>query len=98
MIEPDLIGPIWCRTVMFTDQVRYDGQAEDIYYVRSARFEPSPGLPWAALEGEGVTDIRWWTRDELAACEEVLAPTRLAALVADLIANGLPATVIDVGD
>lgn len=98
LIEPDLIGPIWQRTVIFSAPVHYDAQSEDIYYVRSARFEPSPMLSWAELEAEGVTAIRWWTHEELTQCEDILAPTRLAALITDLITDGLPSTAIDVGD
>jgi 8-oxo-dGTP diphosphatase len=98
LVDPELAGPIWERTVAFTEPVVYDAQAERIYFVRCAGFDPAPQLSWDLLRAEGVRDVRWWTRDELAACTELVAPSRLSHLLDDLIAAGLPASVIDVGE
>src|SRR5688500_5380809 len=99
LVEPALAGPIWERMVLWGDNpsAAYAGQSEQIYLLRSARFDPSPQLSWDELTAEGVTDMRWWSLDELAVCEEVLAPTRLASLIGDLAANGVPPSAIDVG-
>lgn len=98
LVDVDLLGPIWERTVMFADPIAYDGQVDRIWFVRCASFDPTPALPWDALNAEGMTDLRWWTRHEIAASAETFAPRRLAMLLGDLVEQGLPATVIDVGE
>jgi 8-oxo-dGTP pyrophosphatase MutT (NUDIX family) len=94
----DLRGPIWERTVRFSDPVDYDAQAERIYFVQCAPFTPAPHLSWEQLRAEGVTDVRWWTQQELNECTEVLAPSRLAVLLRALMSEGLPSGVVDVGE
>ena len=42
---------------------------------------------WQALEREFVDDIRWWTRDELAACVEPVFPPDLAARLAVVLSG-----------
>lgn len=98
LADADLVGPIWERTVLFSDPVSFDGQTDRIWFVRCAFFHPTPALPWDVLNGEGMTDLRWWTRDEIATSGETFAPRRLASLLHDLIENGLPATIVDVGE
>jgi 8-oxo-dGTP diphosphatase len=74
---------------------KWGGQAERVYLVRSARFEPAPRLDLAA---ENVLEVRWWTLEELlAAGDAVFAPRRLPTLLRDLLANGPPAEPLDVG-
>ena len=51
-----------------------------------------------ALKAACDTIAREAGKPELAASKDVLAPTRLPALVEALLADGLPATVIDVGE
>lgn len=98
LVDARFSGPVWRRTVLWDSASEFGGQSEQIYLLRRARFEPAPHLPWAELSAEGVRAIRWWSLDELAACQEVLAPLRLAELVADLARNGVPASVLDVGE
>lgn len=98
LVDVDLVGPIWERSVAFTDAVAFDGQTERIWFVRCAWYEPTPTLPWDVLNAEGMTDLRWWTREEIAASDEVFAPRRLASLLSDVVENGVPATVVDVGE
>jgi len=45
---------------------------------------------WDALERALVDDLRWWTADELAACEETIFPRELSALLPDVIAGRHP--------
>jgi 8-oxo-dGTP pyrophosphatase MutT (NUDIX family) len=47
---------------------------------------------WQRLERELVDDMRWWTREDLAACPEPVFPRGLAARLIDLIAGRIPAT------
>jgi ADP-ribose pyrophosphatase YjhB (NUDIX family) len=98
LVDVDFVGPIWHRTHMFRDPVRFDGQAERIYFVRSAAFDPQPHMTWDELRAEGMVDLRWWTIPELVATVETLVPARLAALMGDLVAGSVPTVAIDVGE
>jgi len=84
---------VWERTHVFP-MSEWDGQVERFYLVRVPRFElrhgPQPDV--------GVTDLRWWTLDELdAATETMFAPRRLGVLLRALLEGELPAEPIDVG-
>jgi 8-oxo-dGTP pyrophosphatase MutT (NUDIX family) len=87
-------GPcVWTRAHAF-DMPEHCGQRERTYLVRTPAFEPQPLLDPAI---EGIAQIRWWTRDELAASTAVFAPRRLAAWFAALLEGGPPDEPIDVG-
>lgn len=89
-------GPtVWTRTHSFPWYGRTIEQRETFTLVRVPRFEPRPDL--AALEAEGVREIRWWTPAEIEASSETFAPRRLAALLRELLENGRPPAPIDVG-
>jgi 8-oxo-dGTP diphosphatase len=96
------IGPhIWTRThvIPFLDGM-WDGQCEHVYLVRTRAFEPRPALSWEQLRAERVHELRWWTIAELAAAQREkvwFAPKALPDLLADLVAEGPPATPLDVG-
>jgi len=98
LLDIDLDGPIWERTVLFADPVAFDGQTDRIWFVRCASFEPVPALPWEVLNAEGMTSLRWWTPDEIAASADTFAPRRLGTLLRNLIQSGLPSTIVDVGE
>lgn len=92
------VGPcLWTRAHAF-ELPGHCGQRERIYLVRAPAFEPRPQVDPAI---EGIDDIRWWTRAELAAAAATataaFAPTRLPALVAALLDDGPPAHPFDVG-
>ena len=53
-------------------------QQERFYLVRISRHEPRPTID---VRAEGVTDVRWWTLDELLRTDEVVVPAELAELV-----------------
>jgi 8-oxo-dGTP diphosphatase len=100
-LDGPLIGPhIWDRLhiIPFLDG-RWDGQQDRVYLVRAPAFEPRPRLTWDQLRAERVHELRWWTLDELAAAPEatVFAPRRLPQLIADLVADGPPASPVDAG-
>lgn len=46
---------------------------------------------WEAHELDLVDDIRWWTLDELLACEEDIYPVGLCDLLPDVLAGRYPA-------
>jgi TDG/mug DNA glycosylase family protein len=97
------LGPcIWTRDHWFrfpSSHVseRFGGQRERIYVVRAPAVEPRPELSWDVLRTEAMTDIRWWSVDEIAAADEVFAPRRLPELLRELVERGPPAEPVDVG-
>ena len=62
--------------------------------MRAEPFEPAPRLDLAA---EHVTDVRWWTADELRSSQEVFGPRRLPELVAELLESGPPPAPLELG-
>jgi 8-oxo-dGTP diphosphatase len=98
-LEECELGPhVWTRTAHVPlGGGRWDGETERIYLVRAPAFEPTPHFTVDELRAEGVTEIRWWTLDELEAAATPFAPRRLSLLVRELILHGPPAEPIDVG-
>ena len=98
LIDP-MVGPcVWVREhVLPLFGGRWDGQRERFYLVRTAAFEPRPEFDAAQLAQEYLTDIRWWTLDELKRDAATFAPGRLPSLVADLVRGRVPPTPIDAG-
>jgi 8-oxo-dGTP diphosphatase len=95
--DVDLGPEIWTRTHLWDGGVNWDGQTERYFFVRTPAFEPAPRHTWEQLNAEWVTDIRWWTIEEIEASDEVFAPSRLAALVRELLRDGPPWEAVDVG-
>ena len=93
----ELGRPVWTRTHVFDRPVRWDGQSEVYFLVRTPPFEPRPTHTWEQLNAEGVTAIRWWTLDELDAADVRFAPRRLPALLRSLLRSGAPAEPIEIG-
>jgi ADP-ribose pyrophosphatase YjhB (NUDIX family) len=88
------IGPcIWTREHEFPME-RWRGQRERVHLVRVEPFDLAPRID---LRPEGVTDLRWWTLEEIEASEETFAPRRLAVLLRELVEREPPADPIDVG-
>lgn len=93
----ELGPPVWTRTHVFEMGVRWDGQAEVFFLVRTRPFEPRPRHTWEQLNAEGVGAIRWWTLDELEAADVRFAPSRLPELLRGLLRHGPPAEPVEVG-
>ena len=93
------IGPlVWAREHIFKKPLgTYDGQRERYYLVRTTCSELRPHLTPAQLRAEYVTDMRWWTIEEIEASDEAFAPTRMAEWLRRLVADGPPENPIDVG-
>ena len=89
------LGPLlWHREHEFDAPVSFRGQREHCYLVRVEPFDPVPRLDLAA---EHVTEIRWWSPDELGSSREVFGPRRLPELVAELLESGAPAVPLTLG-
>jgi ADP-ribose pyrophosphatase YjhB (NUDIX family) len=93
------LGPVvWRRVHLFPEPLRWLGQSEEYFLVRTPAFEPVPRLSWEQLNAELVTGIRWWTLDEIGSSGACFAPRRLDTLVRELLRDGPPSEPIDVGE
>lgn len=89
------LGPLlWRREHEFDAALRFRGQRERCYLIHAEPFEPVPRLDLAA---EHVTEVRWWTADELRRSPEVFGPRRLPELVAEVLASGAPPVPLELG-
>jgi 8-oxo-dGTP pyrophosphatase MutT (NUDIX family) len=82
---------VWSRTHVFPMNDRWDGQREDVFLVRTHRFDPAPALDTESLRAENLHDIGWHL-DDLAAYEgtDHFAPADLHARVVRIVAHGAP--------
>jgi 8-oxo-dGTP pyrophosphatase MutT (NUDIX family) len=89
-VEP---GPwVWRRRVTFAFRGVWIDQDERWFL---ARGELDPDR--APLDDVGNDEARWWTRDALAATDEVLAPRAFVPHLDRLLADGPPTDPVDVG-
>ena len=89
------LGPtVWKRRHSFSWEGRMVDQRETYVLVRVPAFDPEPQVDLAA---EMVTELRWWTLDEVEASTEQFAPRELAARLRELLEHGPPPEVLDVG-
>jgi TDG/mug DNA glycosylase family protein len=78
------VGPVvYTREHTFPWDRRIVHQRERFHLVRVDRHDPAPTIDVAL---EGVTDVRWWSLEELDATEEEVVPADLGALVRTLVA------------
>ncbi|MGE0830015.1 MAG: NUDIX domain-containing protein [Hyphomonadaceae bacterium] len=88
------MGPlVWRRHHTFTWGDRRISQHEEYYVVRVQRFEPSMS---DEEEAQVLDDFRWWPARALTTCDEVLAPSCLAKIVADYLTHGAPTGPLEV--
>ncbi len=91
-------GPVvWRRRHVFPWFGRTLDQRESFVLLRVPAFEPRPELGVEGLAAEGVHELRWWTVEEIEASPASFAPSRLAALVRELLSVGPPSEPIDAG-
>lgn len=93
---------VWRRTHLFsmtdTQGTVWDGQRENVYLVRTPRFDPAPSFDEARLNSENLTGHRWWSVDEIDAHDaprENFAPRGFTDILRSVIANGPPAEPFD---
>ena len=94
LAEFDLGPTVWKRRHSFMWDGRLVDQRETYVLVRVPAFEPEPEIDLAA---EMVTELRWWTLDEVEASTEQFAPRELAARLRELLERGPPPEIVDVG-
>jgi ADP-ribose pyrophosphatase YjhB (NUDIX family) len=89
------LGPLlWRREHEFDTPLNFRGQRDNCYLVRVEPFEPAPKLDLAV---EYVSEIRWWTLDELRRSRKVFGPRRLPELVGELLESGAPSASLELG-
>ncbi|SFE59141.1 ADP-ribose pyrophosphatase YjhB, NUDIX family [Actinacidiphila alni] len=73
-----------------------DGVVNDYFLVRTASFVPRGSLPDDELAAENIESFRWWRPADIAAHRgpELFSPRDLAAPLAALIADGVPAAPV----
>jgi double-stranded uracil-DNA glycosylase len=88
------LGPLlWSRRQWEVSLRHWGAQDERVYLVRTPPFEPAPAQTVEELLAEGVTEIRWFTVDELE--RQPTGPPRLAAIVRDVLERGPPAEPLE---
>lgn len=97
--EPPLV---WRRRVVVDAVVEgYDGVIEDHYLIRCEAFEPRGALSDEELAAEHVVSFRWWSSAEIRDATETKAgyfsPRYLGVLLDELLSDGLPDSVIELG-
>ena len=80
----------------------FDGVINDFYLVRTSAFEPRVTLFDEQLAAEDLTELRWWSLDEIRAHvgNAAFAPRLLAPLLNDLLrrlSNGIPVELLEIG-
>jgi 8-oxo-dGTP pyrophosphatase MutT (NUDIX family) len=94
LVDFDLGPTVWTRRHSFLWEGQEVDQRETYILVRVPAFEPRPEVDLAA---ELVTEVRWWTLDEIEASSEQFAPRELGARLRDLLEHGPPPEIVDVG-
>jgi 8-oxo-dGTP pyrophosphatase MutT (NUDIX family) len=97
-IRVDEIGPcVWVREHVFEWGGRLLRQTERYFLVRVDSTEIAPQLTAEQLASQGLHEVRWWSLRELDEADETFAPSRLPALLRELLEQGPPAEPIDAG-
>ena len=87
------LGPhVWSRTHIFPMNDEWDGQCEDVFLVRTERFEPAPHFTEEQLLAESLHESRWWHPDEIVAYDgdDHFSPPDLHERVARIAMHGAP--------
>ena len=89
--------PLWRRVAEFRFLGASYRQTETFFLARVPSFAVDTS-GFTEVETRTVLEHRWWTVDELAATRETVYPTRLAALVRDVLRDGPPPAPLEVGE
>ena len=85
-----VLGPhIWNRRHVFTFYGKEQDVREKWFFARVTHFEIDTS-GFTEVEVEVMQEHRWWTLQELEETTDYLTPRSLAALLRDLLMNGLP--------
>lgn len=91
---------VWHREVAAPDYlIGYDRAISDYFLVRTPIFMPRGTLSDDELAAENISELRWWTLQELADYRgpDQLGPRDLATQLVALVTHGVPATPIPIG-
>jgi 8-oxo-dGTP pyrophosphatase MutT (NUDIX family) len=92
------VGPIvWVREAEFEWEGRLCREREHFYLIRTDSFVPDLTVNPVPGEARLMTEHRWWLVDDLHRSAERFAPSRIAALLAELIESGPPSTPVETG-
>ena len=91
------LGPcVWMRTHVFPWDGTVHKQQERIFVVRIHGAEVIRDN-WTEVEREVLTEVRWWTLEEMKAAKATFAPRDLARLLPSILAGDHPSEPIAIG-
>jgi len=91
-----VLGPhIWNRRLVVTIGGSRLDCREVWFFARVPTFDIDT-TRFTDLERETILEHRWWTQGELESTTETLTPRNLAALLGDLLVNGVPKNPVTV--
>ncbi len=93
VVPGELTGPVWVRTADFPYLGQPCRQHEEFFVHRLTGSARLSRERWTELELATLTDLRWWSAQELRETTDTVYPPRLAELLTELLAElptGLP--------
>ena len=81
----DLTGPVWVRTADFPYLGQPCRQHEEFFVHRLAGPAQLSRERWTDLELATLTDLRWWSAQELRETTDTVYPAQLAELLDELL-------------
>jgi 8-oxo-dGTP pyrophosphatase MutT (NUDIX family) len=96
LVAAELSGPAWTRTAEFSFEGELIRSRETYFVARVPSWEVDTA-GFTDLERRAVHSHRWWSAAELQATDDVVYPTSLPSLIADLLREGVPAEPLQVG-
>jgi ADP-ribose pyrophosphatase YjhB (NUDIX family) len=86
---------LWIRESRFRYKNRDHHRIDHVFLARIQDATPQTSLRPSDNEKAGLIERRWWTATELALCEDKLLPAELPTLLADLLADRLSTTPLN---
>jgi 8-oxo-dGTP pyrophosphatase MutT (NUDIX family) len=96
LVPGDDLPHVWNREHKWMWNDRPVHTVEQYFFARVAHFEPRPQR-LEAYEAEIYRGARWWSADELRACDELIVPADLPDLLLPLLRGELPVEPVQVG-
>jgi 8-oxo-dGTP pyrophosphatase MutT (NUDIX family) len=92
VVVDDVVGPLWTRDTEF-DFLGSLYVVHEVYFLARVSDVTVDNRGWEQHETDSIHEHRWWSVDELRACEETVYPPGLADLLDGLLRDGPPAEV-----
>lgn len=93
----DIAGKIWSRSHQFIWNGRQIYQDEVFFLIRVDKFEPV-ARHLTDIERAEFKGMQWWPIAEMETSGERFAPAKLALHLKDILSQGIPKTLIVIGD